>query len=453
MSLFKTIMALLLTNVIFLTGCFSSASPGMKVLKITGEQYYNDAKRFLRETMFIYDGSKINTVMTNIEKNEDGITKDVEEEARLMIDYLSLLKQYANLMKTSRRPGRKDIEKIYDEIKDRESPDYRFLRLLYYYLKSYSHRTLENHETANVYNLLSFFKSRPDYRFPFFIGGEPVTLEFIRYLSYMTLMQNNYIMLSLNELNSIETGNKLHPMYLLTMGEANFRAMKYGEAVRYLKYFRLPTYSTFSFKEYGLLLLREAYAQMDKKNEEKAVSEKMELTLRMRPEDMFCYLSQEEKVMYDILTNDKKEKEVLEDMLDLEGRGGDYLRPDFNAIELHEMMEYYNSNFPENIIDSAEVEIKEKSLYDYLTVNEALDEKRCLLLFDKNEIQVLSRDQSDYFFVKANQQNLRKIDDGVFRFRMRDHRGEEVLFEIESSPKGRGIVNTRLRLFVGENDG
>jgi len=453
MSLFKIIIIFLTITVLCLSGCFSSASPGMKVLKITGEQYFNDAKRYLRETLFIYDGSKINTVMTNIEKNEDGIKKEAEDDARLMIDYLSLLKQYANLVKTSRRPARKDIEKIYDKLKDKNTDDYKFLKIFYYYLRSYSHRGLEDYEIINVYNLLSYFKGKKDYRFPFFMGGEPITFDFIRYFSYMTLMQNNYIMLSLKQLEALETGNKLHPVYLLTMGEAYMRAGKYEEAIRYLKYFRLPTYSTFALKEYALMLLKDIYVRLEKTVEQKAIDEKMELTLRMKTDDMFCYFSEQEIDMYEILVNDKKEKEKIEDMLDLYKRGGEYMRPDFNDIELNELVDYYNTTFDVKISDSDEVKIDNYTLYDYLKANPELDLMDCLLYFDKSEVVVMSKMDSEYFFVKADDKNLRKREKDVFRFKLKDYQNKEVLFDIEYSPKGKGVEKVGIKLLTGEKDG
>ncbi|MCK9474705.1 MAG: hypothetical protein M0R46_02220 [Candidatus Muirbacterium halophilum] len=441
------VSSLLLINVFFISGCFSGASPGMKVLNITAEQYFNDSLRYLNQSQFLYDQSKINTALNNLEKNSGSGDSSSREKIDIMINYLKILKQYSGIFKNNRRPDRKELDKIYKEIHKNNSDNYLFLRLFYYYVKSYDRKPLTRIELLNVYNLHKYLNSK-DFRFIFKFGGELIDEELISYMKDSVFLQHKYFNFVKENLNISLDENKLNPDVLLRAGEFYFRALIYSEAMKYIKYFRLPTFSEYGLKDHCLNILEKIYEIEKMETDKKVVTDKIKNKFSSNFHKMFSYISPEEKVLYNNLFNNA-DIDVIEDMLDISEKDNKFFIKDFESFQQKELIELYRV-LTEDKKNSISIDNKIRDFYTLLNDNEFFNKNTCFTYFYNDNIVILSTEKKQGFFVKMDNISLKKREENSFIFRNpKKEKDEEIVFVIEFSSE-KGIQEEKIFLNSGD---
>ncbi|MFA5478660.1 MAG: hypothetical protein WC337_01400 [Candidatus Muiribacteriota bacterium] len=447
--LYKTVLFLIVTTCFFtLSGCFGGASPGLKVLKITGEQYFNDAKRYLRESQFIFDNSKINSVHNNIDKNQPSEGASLRGETDKMLIYLKILREYSSIKRNSRKPDIKNLNIIDRELHKKVGADYNFLKVFYLYVKSFSNIEKNSADVINVFSLKSYFNGLTEYEFPYFFGGEKIDVNMINYFCDMTILQHGYfadVNIFENNDESIKAENLIFSE-LLRKGEAYYRAGLYDESEKYLKYFRLPTFSEFGLKDYALVLLSDAYKKLERRGDSESANLKNEMNLRFIPENHFYFMTDEQKKLFSIILKKLDDRETVEDMLDLISTPNKYLLNDFSDVEKKQLISFYNAEYGKDI----EFNGKKTLLYDFLEANSYLKTNKVLLYFYNNYIELLFDGKLTGFFLKSGDSVLKPLADNKFEFRMNDFKAKTVYFTIEYSPEDGGLKEEKIILTFEE---
>ena len=429
-----------------LSGCFSGASPGMKVLNITAEQYFNDSIRYLDQPQFLYDQSKINTVLGNLEKNSGSGSSDSKEKIDLMINYLKILKQYSAIFKNARRPDRKELDRIFNNIHKDNNDNYLFLRLFYYYVKSYDRKPMTRVELLNVYSIFKYLTEK-EFTFVFRFGGETLDSELISYFKDCIFLQHKYFKIVEEDLNISLDDNKLDPDVLLRAGEFYFRGLVYEESLKYLKYFRLPTFSEYGLKDHCLNLLEKIYEKEKMDTDKKVVSEKIENRFASKFDIMFPYISPEEKVLYSNILN-KPQINIIEDMLDINDQNNIYLIKDFYSFQQKELKETYRVLKNNNININSEENVRD--FYNLMHDNESFVNRKSLLYFYDDNIVILPIEKKDGYFIKADNISLKKNKDNIFSYKnTKKDKMDKIVFLIEFSSE-KGIEEEKIILNSGD---
>ncbi|MFW5782267.1 MAG: hypothetical protein ACOCWO_03130, partial [Candidatus Muiribacteriaceae bacterium] len=377
-----------------MTGCFSGASPGMKVLKITSEQYYNDAVRYLKDRQFVFDSSKIRTVLKNLEENPPTGKDETKSRIELMVIYLNILKEYSEIFQRGKIPADRDISRIIDMFDpgdtDRNSI---FLRLFMYYIKSFTKNGLDRSDKVSLISCGNYLRSDKDFLFPFYFGGIPVDSDFADYIYSTALLQNRFVLPVFSDIRK-NTGRKPEPVELILSGEAYFRVGDYDNALRFLKYFRLPTFSEHVFTDYALSMLVEVYKQKDMKVDMNVAEEKMTNRMRLRFERIFPYLSEPDAALYSfVVSPDTEELEVAEDMLDLsEHRPQEYIKADFSNMQIYELTQVYKT-----FRDIDTYEVRTPLLYQIYS--QLGKENEIFPVFTENRLVILGKEENAEYFV------------------------------------------------------
>lgn len=442
-----SVFSSLLFFLVFSAGCFSGASPGMKVLKITAEQYFNDSIRYLDQPQFLYDQSKINTAVKNLEDNSGSGDSEAKRNVSLMIDYLRIMKQYSGVFKSSKRPDKRELERIYDDLIKKTDDEYIFLRLFHLFVKSYDRKPLTGIELFNTFSI-SEYLIRKDYIFPFRLAGEVVDANIISYMRDSVFMQHKYFDIVKKRLDISLDENKLDPDVLLRAGEFYFRAGLYDESLRFLKYFRLPTFSEYGLRDHCLNIMEKIYEKKKMETDRKVIQDKIVNRFSSRFDRNFAYISDEEIALYEntILA---PEKDKILDMLDLSSERDDFYIRDYNTAQQKELLETLRI-----ITDDSEKFSPEfsqgRDFYDIIHENRGLVDRDTLLLFEKDVIVILPLKKMAGYFVKADNVTLKKRDDNSFIHRIRGSKENRLIeFNIECSNE-KGIIEEKIILHTGD---
>ncbi|MGM0606868.1 MAG: hypothetical protein ACQESP_00485 [Candidatus Muiribacteriota bacterium] len=438
---------LLLLISFFQTGCFGGSSPGLQVLSVTGEQYLNDAKRYLRESQFIYDRSKIKSVINNIDDNKPSEGSSVRDDIDLMINFLKIIREYSKIIGRGNRPDSDNIKKIKNNIYSQKGSDYYLLRLLLIYIESFSWEKNTSLDIINLYSLYSFFEKRPDYEFPFLFAGEKIDYKFINYIVSMTLAQNYYFAKAEGLFKTELDKNQVEPIILLAAGEFFLRANLYNKAEKYLKHFRFPVYRDFGLKDYALTLLSNCYEELEKKSEAEVVAAKTELKLRFSVEEIFTFLTEEEKKLYKVILTENNEIELIQDMLGINQTAqNNYLKGDFHEVAFFELTEYYRKKYEEK--DFFDEKNGFFSLYTFLKINPEFHEQNNFIFFAQDFIEIMVDESEDsaYYSIKINDNNLRPVENTKFRFNREEFTGRTIDIIIEATMPRKGNVKSLIKM-------
>lgn len=369
-------------------------------------------------------------------------------ETDKMLIYLKILREYSSLKRNSRRPDIKNLSIIDRELHRKAGADYNFLKVFYLYVKSFSNIEKNPVDIINIFSLKTYFNRLTEYEFPYFFGGEKIDLNMINYFCDMTILQHGYFtdVNIFDEKDENIKAEKLIFSELLRKGEAYFRAGLYEESEKYLKYFRLPTFSEFGLKDYALVLLSEAYKKMERRGDAESANLKNEMNLRFIPENHFYFMTDEQKKLFSIIIQKLDDRETVEDMLDLVSTPNKYLLNDFSDVEKKQLINFYNKEYGKEIKFDGEKSL----LYDFLEANSYLKNNKVLLYFYKNHIELLFDGKITGFFLKSGESVLKPLANNRFEFRMNDYKGKTVYFTIEYSPEDGGLKEEKIILTFEE---